>query len=165
MNPWLFTFIVSLIFFIILTDYKQLKINIWGGIIPAIFQTAQNILANDLGLWTHKGVGDGMPDWIIFSDRINIFLIGIAFSIGVIFFQHIPKNLYLQVAHIIIFAILWGLFKVLTRKYGMTTNLNWNQMLTAHGFIIMSTSMLWLKTEYFRSYINNEGNTIPNNHK
>jgi len=25
-------------------------------------------------------------------------------------------------------------------------------LITAHGFIIMSTSMLWLKTEYFRSY-------------
>ena len=84
MNPWLFTFLVSLILLVLLIDRKQITENIYGGILSAIFMQAESILATNLELFKYNLVPLNMPDFRLFSNTINIFFTGIAFNMGIL---------------------------------------------------------------------------------
>jgi len=80
MNPWLFSFLVSLVLLVLLINFEQIKMNLYGGIILAFFMQIETILAEKLGLFEYNLVSLNMPDIFLFSDTVNIFFTGIAFN-------------------------------------------------------------------------------------
>ncbi|NLN64163.1 MAG: hypothetical protein GX144_01915 [Clostridiaceae bacterium] len=106
MNPWLFSYMVSLMLLILLIDWKQISVNLVGGTLSAVFMLADVFLGNKYGLFTFKYVGLHLPDWNLFSDRFNVFFVGLAFNIGILIMQLLPKKMEWQ----LIYSVIWGFF-------------------------------------------------------
>lgn len=149
MNPWVFVFFISIIVFISLIDWRSISVNIWGGIIAAVLQLIQNIIAYSLNLWKHYRVAEGLPQSIIFSDYINIFIIGIAFTMGVIFFQFLPQNLILQFIHAIGWIFFFRLLHQITADFELINHVNWSIWATANLIPVHMLSLAWVKNSFF----------------
>lgn len=150
MNPHLYTFIISLLLLLLLIDLKKLHINIYGGIIAALYKVLHNVLAYDLNLWKHHKVNLYLPDSIFFSDSMNVFIIGIAFTMGILFLQYLPQNLSLQFLHAFLWTSFYVLLKYLCVKYNILTYMNFRLYMSSH-ILIFLLSLAWFKNNFLKS--------------
>lgn len=150
MNPWIYVFLISLVILLMLLDRKGLSVNIYGGLIAASYKLVQNLLAKELELWEFYGVNWNLPPLGLFSDRLNIFTVGIAFTMGVLFLQFLPGNLYLQLVHSVIWTLLFVLFKYIMTVFDLLTYTNFSIVMSSHVLLFM-LSLAWFKTYFLKS--------------
>ncbi|MGI6778453.1 MAG: hypothetical protein ACOX7R_10695 [Acetivibrionales bacterium] len=149
MNPWLFSFIVSFILLIVLFNRRELSINICGGIICAVYMLIDNFFAYSFELFKYNNVDLGMPGSVLFSDFINIFFIGIAFNMGIIFFQLLPERMSLQFLFALVLTIFFGLFKYILMSFGLINYINFRVYFVLRLLLLFLT-LAWFKTFYLK---------------
>jgi hypothetical protein len=143
-NTWLFAIIISLILFLLLVDWKQLAINIYGGGISGIYQLIESNVAYNTGLWK-RNYAYSLVNSIHHLEFINVFSAGIAFTMGVIFFQLLPKRLGLQFIHAFVWTLFYALFNFLNKENNMLNYFHFRFFMVTHVFIFF-LSLAWFKT-------------------
>lgn len=149
MIQWLFAFIISVVLFLLLVDWKQLNINIYGGIIAAIYKTIDSYVGYYSGLWIHNGANEILKSFIPLLSFLNIFFVGVTFAMGIIFYQLIPRNLSLQFIHSFIWTLFYTLFYFLAKEYNLITFVHFRFYLVSHVFIFF-LSLSWFKVFYLK---------------
>ena len=74
-------------------------------------------------------VDENLPKIILFSGSINIFLLGISFTMGILFVQFLPKNYYLQLLHSAIWMFFFQLMLQIARQNGMIDYIYWKRFM------------------------------------
>jgi len=151
MNQHLYSFLISFTLFIFLLDRRKIHINIYGGIIGAVYQLIQNLIAHYLNLWKYNNVSLFLPNSALFSETINIFTVGYAFTMGCLFLQFLPRNIYLQLFH----TLLWGLFYYLSRyimhKFSVITYIHFSVHFSMN-ILTFLFSLVWFNNTFLRCY-------------
>lgn len=149
LNGWVFSFIVGWVVFLLLVDWGSFTRNVWGGIAASIFEVFQDANAIYVGMYYVQE-----PVIKLFGTPF-FFTFGIAFTMGVLFFQYMPDNGRLQLAHIIMFTAGFVVFEYFLVQYGLLTLVHWNH--TASFFLntLIMGGFAWLKN--FITYISKSG--------
>jgi len=147
MNPWLFSFLVSLVLLVLLINFEQIKMNLYGGIISAFFMQIETILAEKLGLFEYNLVSLNMPDIFLFSDTVNIFFTGIAFNMGILAAAFHPRKMGFQLIH----GFLWSLFlvgfNVLADAFGLVDYIRFKPFFVVRQFLLF-LFLAWMKNNF-----------------
>lgn len=147
MNPWLYSFLVSFALLILLADWKQIKTNICGGILSAIFIQAETILAAKLELFKYNLVPMNMPDIFMFSDKLNIFLTGIAFNMGILVIQFHPRKIGCQLAVALVWALFLTGFNFLLDAFGLIDYLRFRPYFVVRQLMLF-LYLAWIKNNF-----------------
>lgn len=146
MNPWLFTFLVSLAL-LLLTGRKQMIKHLYGGILSAFFIQAESILATSLGLFEYNLVPLNLPDIFLFSDTLNIFLTGVSFNTGIIIASFHPRKMGFQLLH----ALAWTIFLICFNCLGAGFNLIYYHRFKPYFVIrqfLLFLFLAWVKNNF-----------------
>lgn len=149
MNPWLFSFLISIVLLVLLINWNHFSVNIYGGLISAFFMIMQNLIVHSTGLWEYHQASL-FANKVIFSNYLNVFIIGIAFSMGTLFFQFLPKNLYIQLIHAFMWTLLFILFKYLASQYNLITYYHFNNLTNTH-VLVFFLSLAWFKNTFLKT--------------
>ena len=141
-NKWFFTFLVGYAVFIFTVEWKKLYINVWGGILSCLIQLLHDKELSDLNLYQVHNAGI----WIL--NQSAFFTFGIVFTMGVIFLQYLPRNVILQLIHVIFFSLGLLLFEYITVKNGLLKHIRWNYWGSMADNVIVISSLAW-----FRSFL------------
>lgn len=144
MNPWLFAFLISFILFLVLVDWRQLHINIYGGIISVAYKLIESNVAYNAGLWKHYSTWTPVNS-IPFLEFVNVSSAGIAFTMGIIYFQLLPKKLGWQFVHAFIWTIFYTLLNAILQGYGLLMYVHFRVYGVTH-VLIFFLSIAWFKT-------------------
>lgn len=149
-KPWIFAIIISFILFLLLVDWKQLAVNIYGGAIAGFFKLVEGLIAKNVELWKHQGVNLNMHDSIIFSESINIFSVSIALTLGIIFLQYLPRKLGLQFIYSFTWVLFYALFTFILKEYNMLIYIHFRFYMVTH-VLLFFLSLAWFKTFWLQS--------------
>lgn len=147
MNPWLFSFLASVLLFILLADWKQVNINLYGGILSAVFIQAETILAANLGLFEYNLVSLNMPDIFLVSNPVNIFLTGIAFSMGILIVQFYPRKMGYQLLSAQIWTLFLTGFNFLLDTFGLVNYLRFKPYFVVRQLLLF-LFLAWIKNNF-----------------
>lgn len=145
MNPWLYVFLISLTLFLLLFDIHTLKQNLWAGFVCIAYQTGLELVFNKENFMHFLRVGEGLPKSIVFSNTINIFYIGIVFTMGILFVQFLPRNYILQIAHASIWLFYFRLMSYIAQQNNMIEFVYWNAWKYIHIVPGNMLALAWLK--------------------
>lgn len=145
MNPWLYTYVISLILFFLIADWRKVSINLYGGLLSAVYMLIDTFLANRLELFKYHNVGLNMPESILFSASVNIFSIGLAFNIGFIFSQLLPQKLGLQFIYSLIWTLFHLLFKLILKEFDLVSFIHFRVYFILR-FLMFFLTIAWFKT-------------------
>jgi len=147
MNPWLFSFLVSFVLMLLLINFRQFQMNLYGGIISAVFMQAESLLAENLGLFEYNFVTLNMPGILLFSDRVNIFFTGIAFCMGVLASAFHPRKMIYQLVH----ALMWSLFligfNVLAAQFDLVDYIRFKPYFVVRQFLLF-LFFAWIRNNF-----------------
>ncbi|HEY8422868.1 MAG TPA: hypothetical protein VIL05_14185 [Thermoclostridium sp.] len=147
MNPWLFSFLASVLLFILLADWKQVNINLYGGILSAVFIQAETILAANLGLFEYNLVSLNMPDIFLVSNPVNIFLTGIAFSMGILIVQFYPRKMGYQLLSALVWTLFLTGFNFLLDTFGLVNYLRFKPYFVVRQLLLF-LFLAWIKNNF-----------------
>lgn len=145
MNPWLFAFLIGLILFLLLVDRCNLARNLWAGFTCMVFQLRIDMVQEKLNYFHYLRVYEGLTKLMVFSNSVNIFLLGTVFMMGILFVQLLPKNYFLQLIHASVWLILFRLMHQFAEQNNMIEFIYWKVW---KYFYIIPAQMLplaWLK--------------------
>lgn len=119
---WIILFIINWILFLLLINWKTLKINIWSG----IFATCMQMFV-DSQFISHKL-------YVIHNPIINIlgsslfFITGPVFVIGILFAQFHPIKKWAVILYVPVISTLFSIIEYLLLKRKVLEYLNWHQI-------------------------------------
>jgi hypothetical protein len=145
MNLWLYTSIVSFMVFLSLVDWKSITRNLWAGFICMAYQLAIHIMVHKLDYWYYKKVDYGMPNLIIFSNFLNIFFISIAFTMGILYVQFLPRNLFLQLIHAAVWTFFFRLAYYIAEQNSLIIFIHWKSWMYFYIIPINFIALAWIK--------------------
>lgn len=148
MNPWLFSFLVSLVLVILLMDLQRLKTNVYGGILSALFMQAENIISTDLELLEYSFVPLNMPDIYLFSNELNVFLTGIAFNMGILIARFHPRKTGYQLLHAFIWALFLIVFNLTAEAFGLINYIRFKPYFVVRQFLLF-LFIAWIRNNFF----------------
>lgn len=149
LNGWVFSFIVGWVVLLLLVDWDLFARNIWGGIAASVLEIFQDTTADHVGIYYVNEPVIRLLGTTVF------FAFGIAFTIGVLFFQYMPDNGKLQLAHIITFTAGFVIFEYFLTKYGFLTMVYWNHAASVFLNVLIMGGLAWLKN--FITYVSKSG--------
>ncbi|MCX7924004.1 MAG: hypothetical protein N3B21_18620 [Clostridia bacterium] len=156
MNFWLYVFLISVSVFLLLINWRDLTRNIWAGFVCITHQLSAHILAYKLGYWNYFGVNEGLPNLIVFSNFINIFFLGSAFLMGILFVQFLPKNYFLQLIHSSVWTFFFRLLYYIAEQNGMVQFLHWRTWMYFYIIPVNMLTLAWIKNIFERNANKNE---------
>jgi hypothetical protein len=96
-------------------------------------------------LWKHNNANWTLINSIHFLNFFNIFSTGIAFTMGTIYFQLLPKKLGLQFIYAFIWTLFYTLFNFLLNENNMIIYIHFRFYMVTH-VLIFFLSLAWFKT-------------------
>jgi hypothetical protein len=139
-NKWFLNFIVGWVVFFILVEWKELHVNVWGGILACILQLIHDTSASNSNFYHFYDVGIGLLKTSIF------FTFGVVFTMGVIFLQFIPKSTKLKIIHVIVFSIGFLTYEYIVVHYGMLKHLQYSYWISLADNVIVMSTLAWTKS-------------------
>lgn len=142
--PWVVSFIVSWIVFILLADWEKINIHMWGGFVAVIMAIIVDRGGQILKLYTFSDL------LIPFFGCLLFYKIGPIFTMGVLFVQYTPGNKWLQVLHIIAFSSLFLLLEELLRMAGVAEYIKWNVLASFVTDVFAFVFLTWVALVFLR---------------
>lgn len=119
---WIIVFIINWALFILLINWKELKINIWSGIAAASMQMFIDSQFISLRLYEiHNPVVDILGSSLFF-------MTGPVFVIGVLFAQYHPVKKWAVILYVPIISALFSIEEYFLLKRGVLEYINWRQI-------------------------------------
>ena len=143
---WVIVFIASWILFFLLARNNHSKLAYVAGIIAVFFQLLIDVNANYIGLYH---IHDSP---ITFMGSSVFFTLGPVFVMGVLFVQYMPRNKWLQVAHIVIFVSLFMIFEVIVEWIGVLEYVHWNHLGSLSVDINVFMALSWFACIFVHRY-------------
>jgi len=142
--PWLISFIVSWIVFFILVDSKKLKTTIIAGIFTMVLQLYVDHDAIIYGLYSITNPIINLLESSLF------FTFGIAFTLGVLFVQYLPKtNKWLKILNILVWALLFLILEVFMVNVGVIKHIKWSYLNSFSVNIAIFIILTWMGETFF----------------
>ncbi|SKC85502.1 hypothetical protein [Maledivibacter halophilus] len=117
---WILLFITNWVIFLLLVDWRKLKINIWSGLLAIIMAITVDFFNTINGRYIIR-------DSIISILGTSLFfLIGPVFVIGTLLAQYHPRKKSLTILNTIILFILYSSTELILVFRGAVEYLNWN---------------------------------------
>ncbi|MFZ5352812.1 MAG: hypothetical protein ACOZCL_08825 [Bacillota bacterium] len=142
--PWVISFIVSWLVFMLLVDKSKLKLNIYGGIITLTLATIVDWGGQRLGLYEFYN-----PIILWFGCSI-FYKFGPIFTMGILFAQSVPKKRYLQVLNIFVFTLLYISEEYTIISVGAAKYIHWHIIGSILVNILAFTSLTWFTNTFLR---------------
>lgn len=142
--PWVISFISSWILFFLLTDNKNLKKNIWGGVLAVALASIVDYGGQKMGLYDFYDI---IIPWASCS---AFYKFGPIFTMGILFCQYVPKNKWLQTAHIFACSILYILLEISIISTGTAKYIHWSPLASFMINLITFGSLTWFTLEFLR---------------
>lgn len=147
MNPWLFSFLISVVLLLTLVRWNELSTNIHGGIISAVYMFADVTLGDWLNLFEYRYVDLNLPQWPLFSDRFNIFLVGMAFIIGILLLQFLPARPGWQLIYLVVWDLFLLVFLLLSQGFNLYITTNFRAFMVVRQLLLFCF-LAWFKDHY-----------------
>ncbi|WP_202710834.1 hypothetical protein [Sporosalibacterium faouarense] len=142
--PWIVSFILSWILFFLLIDFKQLKTNIWGGIVALILASFVDWGGQKLGLYEFH---DLIIPWFGCS---AFYKFGPVFVIGILFAQYLPRKKKLQGLNIIVQSILFLCLENLIIRTGTAEYVRWHILASLTADLLAFSSLTWFTIAFLK---------------
>lgn len=126
--------------FFLLVDWRKFHVNVWGGIAASILQLIHDTELASLGNYQFNDVGI----WVLKSSFFLTF--GIVFTMGVIFFQFIPKNMKLKIIHVIVFTAGLLIFEYIMVSNGKLKHIHYSYWLSLADNLLVLSALSWIKS-------------------
>lgn len=117
---WILLFITNWVVFLLLVDWRKLKINIWSGLLAIIMATTVDFFNTINGRYIIRNSIISILGTSLF------FLIGPVFVIGTLLAQYHPRKKSLTILNTIILFILYSSTELILVFRGTVEYLNWN---------------------------------------
>ncbi len=135
--PWIISFISSWILFFLLTDNKNLKKNIWGGILALLLASIVDYGGQKLELYTFYDI---IVPWATCS---AFYKFGPVFTMGILFCQYVPNNKWLQAANILMCSIFYILLELSIISTGVAEYVHWHILASFMVNIVTFGCLSW----------------------
>jgi hypothetical protein len=142
--PWVISFVESWILFFLLTDNRNLKKNIFGGVLALLLASLVDYGGQKLELYRFYEI---IIPWATCS---AFYKFGPIFTMGILFCQYVPRNKWLQIAHIIACSILYMLLELLIISTGVAEYIHWNILASFFINLLTFTSLTWFTLVFLR---------------
>ncbi|MGE5415355.1 MAG: hypothetical protein ACM3UZ_01055 [Acidobacteriota bacterium] len=119
---WIILFVVSWVLFLVLVDWKQLKTNVWCGLLAMAMQ-----LWIDHQYINHKLYVIHRPVVDIFGSSA-FFVTGPVFVIGVLLAQYYPAKRWARIMHLVVITTLFSVQEYFLVKRNALHYINWHQI-------------------------------------
>lgn len=143
--PWVISFVVSWIIFFLLTDNKNLKKNVMGGVLALIFASIVDYGGQQLDLYIFKDI---IIPWAGCS---AFYKFGPIFTMGILFCQYVPRNKWLQTANILVCSILYILLELSIISTGVAEYIHWHTLASFLINILTFGFLTWFTLAFLRS--------------
>ena len=142
--PWIISFIVSWVLFLVLVDKASLKTNIFGGLLALTLASIVDWGGQRLELYVFKDV---IIPWFTCS---AFYKFGPVFTMGVLFSQSIPEKKVWQALNIFVFTILYLALEYLIILTGVAQYIHWHILASFIVNILTLTSLTWFTLTFLR---------------
>lgn len=142
--PWVISFLVSWVLFLILVDRKTIKKNIFGGLLALTFATIVDWGGQQLELYIFKVL---IIPW--FGCSI-FYKFGPIFTMEILFSQFVPKNKWLQALNVFVFAFLFLTLEQLIILTKVAQYIHWHFMASFFVDILALSSLTWVTTTFLK---------------
>lgn len=134
---WVIRFLAIWIIFILLVDWKELKINIWCGVFSIGLQLVIDTIFIKNGYYHIK-----TPIIDVLGSSL-FFIIGPVFVAAMLLSQYQPSKKWMQVLYVIIFSVVYDIeeYLLLVRKELVYTN--WTFLTSVIFNFILMASLSW----------------------
>ncbi|MDQ2085567.1 CBO0543 family protein [Herbivorax sp. ANBcel31] len=133
---WIIRFTAVWILFLVIIDWKELKINIWSGVFSIVLQIAMDTVFINNGFYKIEN-----PVISIWGSSL-FFIIGPVFVIGVLISQYQPSKRWAQILYVFLLAVVYDFEEYLLtiRKELIYTNWNFLSSVIINFILMMSIS-------------------------
>jgi hypothetical protein len=132
---WIILFIVSWVIFILLVKWKELGINVWGGVLAAILQLAVDTNAMNHTLYkVHNGVVDVLGSSLFF-------VLGPVFVVGTLLAQNHPYSKKKTIVNVLVTSLLYTVQEIALLSRKVLEYVNWNLLDSA---VVNTSAMIML---------------------
>jgi hypothetical protein len=117
---WVIIFVVSWLLFFLLVDWKELKTNLWCGIVAVALQLAIDTQAMNHGWYKiNRGVL-----WVFGSSAF--FVMGPVLVIGIFMAQFHPTKRWMRVINVIVLSSFYSIFELLVLARKVLVYIDWH---------------------------------------
>ncbi len=138
MIEWLVTFVMSWAMFFLLVDKERFKYTVWGGITAVMLQLIVDTTGEKLELY-HI-----VAKFSLFGVTSALFTFGMVFTLGTLFVQFIPNNLWLKIMHIVTTASLFLGIEYLLIQRNLIYHKNWGIIHSWITNILVFITITWI---------------------
>lgn len=134
---WIVTFVLGWLMLVILVDKSRLHHTMWGGVTAVVLQLIVDTGASNLGLYTVVSkyhLGGGSP----------FFTFGVVFTMGILFFQYIPTNIWLKITHILVISTLFLALEYLLEYRSVLRYHHWHMGASWFTNILVFITITWV---------------------
>lgn len=142
--PWVISFVISWILFFLLSDNKNLKKYIWGGVLAVLLASIADYGGQKLRLYDFHEI---IIPWATCS---AFYKFGPIFTMGTLFSQYVPKSKWLQTAHIIVCSTLYILLELIIINTGVAEYIHWNALASFFINVVTFGSLTWFTLVFIR---------------
>ena len=134
---WVILFIVSWVLFILLVDWKKLKINIWCGLLAIALQISIDSQAMHRSFYkVAKAVAN-------IGGSSAFFVLGPVLVIATLLAQYHPHKRWMRILNIFVFSGLYSLQELLLLARGNLLYLNWDFIDSVIVNIVVMSVLSW----------------------
>lgn len=144
--PWVVSFIIAWLLFIVLVDKSRLKYNVFGGLLALFLATIVDWGGQNLGLYEFRNL---IIPWFGCS---AFYKFGPVFTMGILFSQSVPNKNYKQAINILIFTILFiGLEFLIVTATNVAHYIHWHILASVFVDILALTAITWFTNEFLKN--------------
>lgn len=116
---WIILFVINWVMFLLLIDWKNLKTNVWTGLLASSMAISVDFCNTSQGRYVIN-----RPIISICNSSL-FFVLGPVFIIGTLLAQYHPKKRWLSVLNVLVIFILYSLTEFILAYRGTVEYLNW----------------------------------------
>lgn len=117
---WIILFIINWIVFLLLVDWKEIKSNVWSGVL-AILMAVSVDFCNIM----HNRYAINRPVVCILGSSL-FFLIGPVFVIGTLLAQYHPRKRWLSILNVLVLFLLYSFTELILVQRGAVQYMDWD---------------------------------------
>ncbi|MFZ5989821.1 MAG: hypothetical protein ACOYWZ_22220 [Bacillota bacterium] len=117
---WIILFIVSWILFFLLVDYKELKTNIWCGVLAVGMQLS--IDTHSIKHGSYEIINPAVSIW----GSSLCFVLGPVLVVATLLAQYFPGSKWLRIISVFVFSALYSIQELLLLLSGALSYLDWH---------------------------------------
>lgn len=142
--PWIISFIVSWILFILLVDKNKIKTSIWGGIATLSLASFVDWGGQQLKLYAFT---DLIIPWFGCS---AFYKFGPVFTMGVLFVQGISGKKWMQLLNILMYSLIFLSLEQVIIRTGVAQYIHWHFLASLLVDIWALASLTWFAMAFLK---------------